>query len=239
MERLDTSNCVETSSGIGTYNTNTLFHRSKHCFLQKTQLLLNLAPSNKPDPDSPAREYSASNLLYNHPPRRSPRLPSTKAISRHSLLVGASIFDLSYSRFNIDQLPNSIQSHTETLHTLDLSHNRFIQVPRVLLLLTNLTTLKLDHNYIRSLPSDIANLTRLEILSLANNSISSLPPSVGQLYKTMTVLDLEQNHLEQIPVELQQLRQLKVLRLSCNRLKSLPAIFDGWMEPRGDHSGLA
>lgn len=57
---------------------------------------------------------------------------------------------------------------------LDLSHNRFANVPDTLLHLQNLSVLNLGDNKLSTIPRQVLTMENLKIIHLQNNNISGL-----------------------------------------------------------------
>lgn len=107
------------------------------------------------------------------------------------------------------------------LRHLDLSFNRFAELPSCVTALTFLTTLHLGYNQLRTLPDEIGELKSLMDLSVMSNQLAELPASIGQL-KNLEKVDLSENRLVSLPEELGNLQQCMDLDLSGNSLNNLP-----------------
>jgi len=127
-------------------------------------------------------------------------------------------FEVNLSGRNMSSLPLSFTDKYSKLAALDLRGNKFSEISKEVLSLSELKTLKLDHNFIRYIPSEISKLTKLEVLSLSNNFIKELNPALTSL-KELTALHLNENsELEKWPSWLNELQSLKILHLHNNRL---------------------
>ncbi|XP_008047149.1 leucine-rich repeat and calponin homology domain-containing protein 4, partial [Carlito syrichta] len=105
--------------------------------------------------------------------------------------------------------------------SLDLSRNRFPEVPEAACQLVSLEGLSLYHNCLRCLNPALGNLTALTYLNLSRNQLSSLPPYICQL--PLRVLIVSNNKLGALPPSISALGSLRQLDVSSNELQSLPA----------------
>uniref|UniRef100_A0A8B9D7Q8 Leucine rich repeats and calponin homology domain containing 2 n=1 Tax=Anser cygnoides TaxID=8845 RepID=A0A8B9D7Q8_ANSCY len=103
---------------------------------------------------------------------------------------------------------------------LDLSKNRFTEIPPDVWLFAPLETLNLYHNCIKSIPESIKNLQMLTYLNISRNLLSTLPKYLFDL--PLKVLVVSNNKLVSIPEEIGKLRDLMELDVSCNELQVLP-----------------
>lgn len=78
------------------------------------------------------------------------------------------------------------------IKVINLSSNRFSQLPNDIRYFVNLTELYLQDNLIKSLPDSIQFMQSLQILDVSNNKLKSLTPSLGKL-KCLTILKLTDN----------------------------------------------
>ncbi|XP_017554490.1 leucine-rich repeat-containing protein 58a isoform X1 [Pygocentrus nattereri] len=117
----------------------------------------------------------------------------------------------------------SFPKHFGTMHieSLNLSGNRFREIPRQFLKLSRLLSLSLGGNRLKSIPAEIENLNRLEMLYLGGNMISSIPPELANL-RCLRYLVLCDNCVQSIPPQLSRLHSLLSLSLHNNLLTFLP-----------------
>ncbi|XP_034953040.2 leucine-rich repeat-containing protein 58 [Zootoca vivipara] len=108
-----------------------------------------------------------------------------------------------------------------TLRVLNLSGNRFTQVPASLLGLRRLQSLSLGSNRLQGIPPAIQELSSLEFLYLGGNFITSIPPELANL-SLLNYLVLCDNKIQSIPPQLAQLHSLRSLSLHNNLLTYLP-----------------
>nr|XP_033798940.1 leucine-rich repeat-containing protein 58 [Geotrypetes seraphini] len=107
------------------------------------------------------------------------------------------------------------------LEVLNLSGNRFEEVPGQLLELRALKSLSMGGNRLKSIPAEIENLSSLEFLYLGGNFITSIPPELANLHY-LSYLVLCDNKIQSIPPQLAQLHSLRSLSLHNNLLTYLP-----------------
>ncbi|KAI9088408.1 hypothetical protein K1719_029857 [Acacia pycnantha] len=117
--------------------------------------------------------------------------------------------------------PDEILDLDRSVRTLDLTHNRIVDVPLEMGKLINLQRLVLADNLIESLSVHLGKLQSLKIMILDGNRITSLPDELGQLVKLEQV-SISGNLLTCLPVTIGSLRSLTLLNVSNNKLKSLP-----------------
>ncbi|XP_074012388.1 leucine-rich repeat-containing protein 58 [Numenius arquata] len=108
-----------------------------------------------------------------------------------------------------------------SLRVLNLSGNRFAEVPPALLGLRGLQSLSLGGNRLHGIPPDIQELRSLEFLYLGGNFITSIPPELANL-PSLSYLVLCDNKIQSIPPQLAQLHSLRSLSLHNNLLTYLP-----------------
>ncbi|KAK2909194.1 hypothetical protein Q8A67_005031 [Cirrhinus molitorella] len=107
------------------------------------------------------------------------------------------------------------------VENLNLSGNRFEDIPMQFLKMTTLQSLSLGGNRLKNIPAEIENLTSLEMLYLGGNLISSIPPEVANL-TSLRYLVLCDNRIQSIPPQLNKLHSLLSLSLHNNLLTFLP-----------------
>ncbi|XP_066589970.1 leucine-rich melanocyte differentiation-associated protein-like isoform X2 [Prorops nasuta] len=76
-----------------------------------------------------------------------------------------------------------IDSYANTIHTLDISHNKFSRNLHFLSEFENLTSLNLDHNNIDAY-SLLPYMPKLQLLWLNHNNIDDLYPFIKNLYQS-------------------------------------------------------
>ncbi|KAM9851319.1 leucine-rich repeat-containing protein 58-like [Aulostomus maculatus] len=107
------------------------------------------------------------------------------------------------------------------LEVLNLSGNRFEEIPLQCTKLTRLQSLSLGGNRLKCIPAEIENLTSLELLYLGGNLISAIPPEVANL-PYLSYLVLCDNRIQSVPPQLTRLHSLRSLSLHNNLLTYLP-----------------
>ena len=214
-------------------NINTFVETSNHYSLQRSQLLLDHKKYRKSEQKpvhEPSRQtvnltrFSADASSRNN--LRKPASPQTQSNTKSSGIPSSTTFALNFSARGLKQVPRTIESFTRTLNILDLSDNKFTEIPPEILALNSLKTLKMDHNRIKALPAEISALSCLETLSISHNFLTEVTHSIEKLRKTLIFLNISHNHIEQIPPELTRLSSLKVLYINNNNFTALPITLD-------------
>lgn len=119
-------------------------------------------------------------------------------------------------------LPKTLRSSQGGgLKELNLSGNRFTQIPEQVFELRSLKYLYLGGNQITNVSKDIWKLNNLQLLSLGGNQITEIPDTVG-LLNNLHALILCDNLIEALPSSIARLVHLKSLLLHKNCLKHLP-----------------
>ncbi|XP_051983353.1 leucine-rich repeat-containing protein 58a isoform X1 [Xyrauchen texanus] len=118
---------------------------------------------------------------------------------------------------------SSFPKEFECMHVenLNLSGNRFEDIPIQFLKLTRLQSLSLGGNRLKSIPVEIENLLSLEMLYLGGNLISAIPTQLANL-TCLRYLVLCDNRIQSIPPQLNRLHSLLSLSLHNNLLTFLP-----------------
>ncbi|XP_061424017.1 leucine-rich repeat-containing protein 58 [Lethenteron reissneri] len=124
------------------------------------------------------------------------------------------------NRLDASSLPKDF-GRLHSLESLNLSGNRFCELPPQLLSLGRLRSLSLGGNRLRSIPPEISRLSALEVLYLGGNAISSVPPELALLPR-LACLGLCDNRVQSIPPEFAQMHALRSLSLHNNLLMYLP-----------------
>ncbi|XP_051998740.1 leucine-rich repeat-containing protein 58 [Xyrauchen texanus] len=123
------------------------------------------------------------------------------------------------NRLNEFSLPKDFGSLQ--LEVLNLSGNRFEEMPTQCLQMQQLQSLSLGGNRLKSIPAEIDNLTSMELLYLGGNQISSIPAELANL-TCLNYLVLCDNRIQSIPPQLNRLHSLRSLSLHNNLLTYLP-----------------
>ncbi|XP_077987857.1 DISP complex protein LRCH3-like [Glandiceps talaboti] len=105
---------------------------------------------------------------------------------------------------------------------VDLTKNRFSEVPREICEYVWLEKLNCYSNVIKYLPEDIVKWRALIYLNLSRNQLTTLPVHIGQL-PSLEVLIVRNNKLVSLPEEIGNLEQLMDLDASCNEISALPS----------------
>ncbi|XP_059417553.1 leucine-rich repeat-containing protein 58-like isoform X1 [Carassius carassius] len=123
------------------------------------------------------------------------------------------------NRLNDSSLPKDFGSLR--LEVLNLSGNRFEEMPSQCLQLLWLQSLSLGGNRLKSIPAEIKSLASLELLYLGGNQISSIPAELANL-PSLCYLVLCDNRIQSVPPQLNKLHSLRSLSLHNNLLTYLP-----------------
>ncbi len=155
---------------------------------------------------------------------------------------------LSFKNAGLDVVPREVFAHADTLEHLDLSGNRFTELPDELTTLTSLRRLFLSNNPIEVFPRVLGQLPRLEMvglkscrvhrvdedalpvrlrwLILTDNLLEALPASLGRRPR-LQKLALAGNRLRTVPQSLEHATALELLRVSANQLEAFPRVLLG------------
>ncbi|KAK9203782.1 hypothetical protein WN943_014038 [Citrus x changshan-huyou] len=117
--------------------------------------------------------------------------------------------------------PDDVLNLDKSVRTLDLTHNKIVDIPMEISKLINIQRLVLDDNNIERLPINLGKLQSLKVMTLDGNRITSLPDELGQLVR-LERLSILGNMLTCLPETIGSLRNLVLLNVSNNKLKSLP-----------------
>lgn len=133
---------------------------------------------------------------------------------------------LKVSQNKLNEFPPGFLQLDGSLRTLDLSDNKFIQLPNEISRFIHLKHLNLNKNKITKLPDCIGALTKLETLNACHNNLTSLPRTITNLINLKQVY-MTDNHLKEFPLVFCGLKHLDVLDLSRNEIKTLPSEISG------------
>ncbi|KAG2399001.1 Plant intracellular Ras-group-related LRR protein [Vigna angularis] len=117
--------------------------------------------------------------------------------------------------------PDEIIKLDTSVRTLDLTHNRIVDIPMEINKLINIQRMVLAENLIERLPVSLGKLQSLKLLNLDGNRITSLPDELDQLVR-LERLSVSRNLLASLPMTIGSLRNLVLLNVSNNKLQSLP-----------------
>jgi len=129
---------------------------------------------------------------------------------------------LKISQQRLTEFPPHMKSFPNVLRTLDISENRFIQLPEDIGRFDLLKHLNLNDNRLTSLPNVLGKLVKLETFTAINNVIASVPRELGNLKNLKQVL-LHNNAITTFPVMFCGLKHLDVLDLSRNKITYIPS----------------
>lgn len=112
----------------------------------------------------------------------------------------------------LKEVPLEVFTEFPNLQWLDLSRNRFKELPPQLGLLKNLKKLILNKNKIEVLPAEIGQLEDLRELIISQNELESLPTEIGDL-KKLRYIDMWSNNISRLPSEMAEMYALEELDL--------------------------
>ncbi|XP_043687077.1 plant intracellular Ras-group-related LRR protein 7 isoform X1 [Telopea speciosissima] len=118
-------------------------------------------------------------------------------------------------------LPDEVLDLEKSIRTLDLTHNKIVDIPMGISKLINMQRLVLADNLIERLPMNLGKLQSLKVLTLDGNRVTVLPDELGLLVR-LERLSISGNMLACLPETIGSLRNLLLLNVSNNQLKSLP-----------------
>lgn len=129
---------------------------------------------------------------------------------------------LQISQQRLQEFPPHLRNFPNVLRTLDLSENRFAQLPDAIGQFTLLKTLNVATNRLTELPDALGLLVKLETLNAINNQIVRLPACLANL-KNLKKVHLSNNLIVEFPTQLCGLKHLDILDLSRNKITNIPA----------------
>ncbi|XP_077211439.1 leucine-rich repeat (LRR) family protein [Tasmannia lanceolata] len=117
--------------------------------------------------------------------------------------------------------PREVLELDRSVRTLDLTHNKIVDIPVEVSKLVNLQRLIFAENLIERLPMNMGKLQSLKVLTLDGNQITTLSDELGLLVR-LERLSISGNLLTSLPETIGSLRNLLLLNVSNNNLKNLP-----------------
>ncbi|XP_075226947.1 leucine-rich repeat-containing protein 57 [Lycorma delicatula] len=140
---------------------------------------------------------------------------------KHHYETAAKTGVLNLSKSKINEFPAGLKQLHSVLRTLDLSENKFVELPSDIGLFLHLKSLTVNKNRLISLPDELGDLIKLETLSAVGNRLTIIPSSVSQLSKLKQVY-LSDNLIKEFPLMLCGLKHLDVVDLSKNKITEVP-----------------
>ncbi|XP_061171526.1 leucine-rich repeat and calponin homology domain-containing protein 2-like isoform X5 [Saccostrea echinata] len=140
-----------------------------------------------------------------------------KIAGKYDLVDTVSI-DLSKNRFT--EIPPEIFEY-RSAECLNCYHNAIKFVPEALLQLQNLTHLCLSRNQLTVIPPFIKCLQALEVFLASHNKLVSLPEEIGELKRLMEI-DVSCNEISHLPSQIGDLKSMQCLNVRRNLLIELP-----------------
>lgn len=129
---------------------------------------------------------------------------------------------LKISQQRLTEFPPHMRNFPNVLRTLDLSENRFIQLPEDIGRFTLLKHLNVSDNRLTVLPAVIGQMIKLETINAMNNMLLSIPKEFANL-KNLKQVHLSNNQLTEFPTMFGGIKNLDVLDVSRNKITSIPA----------------
>lgn len=129
---------------------------------------------------------------------------------------------LKISQQRLTEFPPHMRNFPNVLRTLDISENRFIQLPDDIGIFDLLKHLNVNDNRLTALPAVLGNLVKLETLNAINNALTSIPRELGNL-RNLKRVHLHNNHLTEFPIMFCGLKHLDILDLSRNKITNIPS----------------
>ncbi|XP_074277675.1 plant intracellular Ras-group-related LRR protein 7 [Silene latifolia] len=117
--------------------------------------------------------------------------------------------------------PDEILELGRGVRTVDLTHNKIVDIPVEINKLFNMQRLIIADNLVERLPMNLGKLQSLKIMTLDGNRLTGLPDELGQLIR-LEQLSVSRNLLTYLPETLGSLRNLKLLNASNNQITYLP-----------------
>ncbi|KAH9778049.1 Leucine-rich repeat (LRR) family protein [Citrus sinensis] len=117
--------------------------------------------------------------------------------------------------------PDDVLNLDKSVRTLDLTHNKIVDIPMEISKLINIQRLVLDDNHIERLPVNLGKLQSLKVMTLDGNRITSLPDELGQLVR-LERLSILGNMLTCLPETIGSLRNIPAnLLKDCKALQNI------------------
>ncbi|EAS00308.2 ankyrin repeat protein (macronuclear) [Tetrahymena thermophila SB210] len=137
-------------------------------------------------------------------------------------------FSFNYVKKGASSISKNIFSfNTSTLQIVDLSFNKFRDIPAEILDFPNLRVLKLDTNLIKVLNPDLFLKVKLEYFSISNNLLFEIPQLITQWSETLKYLDVSLNRIEELSV-LPSLKRLQSLHIHNNDFRFIPCMISNF-----------
>jgi Leucine-rich repeat (LRR) protein len=107
-----------------------------------------------------------------------------------------------------------------TLTKINLSANKFTEVPEIIFRLSKLTSLNVGSNYIKTLKGNYHNLKNLEVFDVSNNQLETLDRSLIVL-DALTTLEISGHRFDSYPDVLSGLKSLQNVSLNISNFSEL------------------
>lgn len=133
---------------------------------------------------------------------------------------------LKVSQSKLNEFPIGFKQVEGTLRTLDISDNKFVNLPNEISRFIQLRNLNLSKNKLSKIPDCIGALTKLEIFNASQNNLTSLPRTLSNLINLKQVY-LGSNKIKEFPLMFCGLKHLDVLDISSNEITTVPHEVNG------------
>ncbi|GMH47022.1 hypothetical protein TrVE_jg9357 [Triparma verrucosa] len=129
------------------------------------------------------------------------------------------VLDLSHNAWA--ELPDQLFNFASRILTLDLSHNKLVEVEADFGKLFVLSHLNLEGNMITQIHPNLGKCVRLKSINLSQNRIGEIPPDIGNctLLEEFRCTD---NFITTLPPTFGNIVALRILDLKNNKLSFLP-----------------
>ncbi|XP_055607538.1 leucine-rich repeat-containing protein 57 [Uranotaenia lowii] len=128
---------------------------------------------------------------------------------------------LKISQMRLDEFPSALKTFPNVLKTLDLSENRFSELPDEIRKFNLLKHLNVSGNRLIALPEAIGTLIKLETINAMNNLIISIPGEIANC-KNLKQINLSNNQISVFPSMVCGLKHLDLLDISRNKITCIP-----------------
>lgn len=129
------------------------------------------------------------------------------------------------SRRNFQTIPIFLYRHAQSIISLNLSRNSWLDLPSDFVQLCGqLRELRYSNNDVRRVPPSIKQIPGLTHLDLSSNRLDDIAHAQLETIRDLTSLKLQNNHLDTLPAAFEQFYSLRTLDLSNNNFHTIPSI---------------
>lgn len=133
---------------------------------------------------------------------------------------------LKISQHKLNEFPPGLVQLEANLRTLDVSDNKFVNLPNEISRFIHLKQLNLNKNKLAKLPDCIGALTKLELFNASHNNLTIIPRTISNLINLKQVY-VTDNRLKDFPLAFCGLKHLDVLDISKNEIHCIPSEVSG------------